>query len=52
MVVIFVCQKPNAYQNQNQAPDSVLVPLGTEKGWFRWYLLIVDSIRGGKGGSS
>ena len=27
-----------------------IFPLGTEKGWSGWYLLIVDSIRGGKGG--
>jgi len=29
-----------------------IFPLGTEKGWSGWYLLIVHSIRGGKGGSS
>ena len=27
-----------------------IFPLGTEKGWSGWYLLIVDYIRGGKGG--
>ena len=29
-----------------------IFPLGTEQGWSGWHLLIVDSIRGGKGGSS
>ena len=29
-----------------------IFPLGTEQGWSEWHLLIVDSIRGGKGGSS
>jgi len=27
-----------------------IFPLGTEKWWSGWYLLIVDSIMGGKGG--
>ena len=29
-----------------------IFPLGTEQGWSGWHLLIVDSIRGGKGSSS
>ena len=29
-----------------------IFPSGTEQGWSGWHLLIVDSIRGGKGGSS
>ena len=32
--------------------DYNIFPLGTKQGWSGWNLLIVDSIRGGKGGSS